>query len=363
MRLRVLLVEPYHEGSHAAFVDTLTGGLDLTWTLCTLPGRHWKWRMRGSALHFADTIPVGPYDVLFATSYLALAELQALRPDLARLPSLLYFHENQLAYPSQGEAKERDHHFGFTQLVSGLAASACAFNSEYNRRSFLEQGRELLRRMPDARNLEWVQRIEARSQVLPVPIPAPPEPAVAPRFECAEPILLWNHRWEHDKNPESWFAALETLVRRDVPFRAIVCGRRYDNAPAVFDEVPAAVTSRLLHFGPAPTQAEYEALLASADVVVSTARQEFQGLSVLEAVARGARPFVPARLSYPEIFPAAYQYGDDDALAAGLESLCRDAIRGRVLRKSRPELTAAYRADQVLPRFERWIRSTTTATR
>ena len=35
-------------------------------------------------------------DVLFASAYLNLAELVALRPDLQRTRKILYFHENQL---------------------------------------------------------------------------------------------------------------------------------------------------------------------------------------------------------------------------------------------------------------------------
>ena len=49
---RILYLEPFDGGSHAAFTRTLTGGLDYDWTVLTLPGRHWKWRMRGAAPWF-----------------------------------------------------------------------------------------------------------------------------------------------------------------------------------------------------------------------------------------------------------------------------------------------------------------------
>jgi hypothetical protein len=59
----------------------------------------------------------------------------------------------------------------------------------------------------------------------------------------------------------------------------------------------------------------YRKILATADVVLSTALHDFQGLSVLEAVAAGCIPLLPDRLCYGEWFATQYRYRSfvDDA--------------------------------------------------
>ena len=54
---------------------------------------------------------------LFASSVLNLCEMVSLRPDLARLHKVLYFHENQLVYPVRKQ-QERDFQYGYNQIIS-----------------------------------------------------------------------------------------------------------------------------------------------------------------------------------------------------------------------------------------------------
>lgn len=364
LAMRILYVEPYEGGSHAAFSRALTAGIPAHWTALTLPARHWKWRMRGVVAHLvldhAEDL-ARPHDLLLCSSYVPLAELVGLCPRLAEIPRVLYFHENQLTFPARdGAGDERDLHYGFTQMVSALAATRCVFNSAHNRDGFLAAAADLLRHMPDAVPHGWVDRIRGRSDVLPVPLDLPDDPNVA--FDDGEdrgrgPVILWNHRWEHDKNPEAFFAALDRLQRDGVPFRVAVCGQRFREVPPVFETARARLGDRVIHWGYCESRAEYEALLGRAHLVVSSARHEFFGLSVLEAVHFGARPVLPDRLSYRELFPPKLRYADDGALAPTLAELARGFVGGRIsLRADRRAITRPYLAGAVLPRYEALFR-------
>ena len=344
-------MEPFEVGSHAAFTRAVTGGVDADWTVVTLPGRHWKWRMRGAPLWWAreraDDL-TGPFDGVLASAYVDLPLLMALAPAVAQAPRALYFHENQLTYPMRPQwSGERDLHYGFTQMASAMVADRCWFNSEWNRDSFLDAGQRLLASMPDHVPEGWAEAVAARSEVLPLPLDLPDLPDVvdAAGERGAGPIILWNHRWEHDKDPDSFVAALSSLHARDAPFRLAVCG-------AGVPELPAAVAARAVHVGRLEQRDAYWALLSRAHLAVSTAVHEFFGVSLLEAVHAGARPVAPDRLAYRETLPAQYRYASQEDLVEQLERFCREWSRGAMdLREDRRDLVAPYRSERVLPRY------------
>ena len=71
------------------------------------------------------------------------------------------------------------------------------------------------------------------------------------------------------------------------------------------------MTGGLLGWGFLPSRDEYLAVLASADVVVSTAQHEFFGIAMVEAVAAGCFPLAPKRLAYPEVLSDCADYFHD----------------------------------------------------
>jgi glycosyltransferase involved in cell wall biosynthesis len=301
--MNILALEPYYGGSHEAFIDGLLKVSKHNWTLLTLPAHKWKWRMRHSAITFAAQVAelVGQkrsWDLLFCSDMLNLAEFIGLAPvGVAGLPKVIYFHENQLTYPVRVE-DERDYQFAMTNLTSALAADAVWFNSQFHLDSFLGALARFLKSMPDYQPLETIETIRAKSSVCPPGI----EDFPARRERKPGPVrILWAARWEHDKNPEDFFKALKILKAENVPFRINVIGQSFRNRPAIFETAQNDFRDNIDMWDYQQSRDDYERALQQADVVVSTANHEFFGIGILEAVAAGAYPLVPDRLSYPEI--------------------------------------------------------------
>jgi glycosyltransferase involved in cell wall biosynthesis len=302
--MRILALEPYYGGSHKAFLDGWSAAGKHEWTVLSLPAYKWKWRMRHAAVTFAEQtrrmLSQGArWDLLLGSDMLNLAEFLGLAPrEIRDLPSLLYFHENQLTYPVRME-NERDYQFAMTNMTSALAASAVWFNSAFHRDSFLQALEAFLTRMPDYQPFDAVARIQAKAEVFPpgVGVFAPRGPRTPGPMR-----ILWAARWEHDKNPEEFFKAAQQLKDRRVSFRISVIGEQFREVPEIFAQARQHLAGHIDRWGYQQDRAEYEAALLEADVFVSTAAHEFFGLSAVEATLAGAYPLVPNRLAYPEVF-------------------------------------------------------------
>ncbi|MHC4782867.1 MAG: tRNA-queuosine alpha-mannosyltransferase domain-containing protein [Planctomycetota bacterium] len=301
--MEILTLEAYYGGSHKAFLDGWQAHSEHDFTLLSLPPSKWKWRMRHAAITFAQQVnklvQAGEtWDALFCSDMLNLAEFLGLAHESIRhLPKIVYFHENQLTYPIQVES-ERDYQYCMTNITTAAAADAVWFNSAFHRDEFLEAIGTFLKRMPDYQPLEVIEQIQKKSSIHP--------PGIHP-VEHAKPRqpgptrILWAARWEHDKNPEDFFAALKILKEKGLDFRLNVIGEQFGDQPEVFDWASDYFAEHIDHWGYQSSRTEYNEALAESDIVVSTAHHEFFGIGMLEAIAAGCFPLLPQRLSYPTI--------------------------------------------------------------
>jgi glycosyltransferase involved in cell wall biosynthesis len=344
--MNIWLVEPYYTGSHQAWADGYQAYSDHDVHLLTLPGRFWKWRMQGGAVTLArqaaalDERP----DLTLASDMLNVPTFLTLSNGLHDVPLALYFHENQLTYPLQ-PGEKRDLHYGFVNLVSALRADAAFFNSAYHLEAWFDELPRLLKHFPDYTELWTVDTLREKSQVLPLGLDLARFDAHRPESAATgRPLLLWNHRWEYDKDPETFFRTVYTLADEGLDFGLVVLGESFRNLPAEFLAARERLPERFVHFGYAEDFFTYARLLWQADIVVSTAIHEFFGTAVIEACYCGCFPVLPRRLSYPELIPAQHHGA---CLYDDFESLL-ERLRGAI---TRIEEVRAFSLQEQMARF------------
>ena len=316
--VKALLLSAYAAHSHVHWQTCLQSMFPhWHWQVLSLPPRHFSWRVRGNPLFWSQAERATleqDYDWLVVTSMVDLATLRGLVPALTRVATVVYFHENQFAYPQQ----KQQHNLLEAQMVSlysGLASDYILFNSNYNRDSFLQGCSELLDKLPDYVPAGLVAHLQAKTSVIPVPYDGTEErriPANSLATERPNGVrrvrISWLGRFEHDKGGEGLLSILQRLEEQELDYELTVTGQQFRHSPEVFAEIESTFGHRLIQFGYMEDRLGYLALLQSADIVLSTALHEFQGLAVLEATACGCQPVVPGRLAYPEIFGPDYCY-------------------------------------------------------
>jgi glycosyltransferase involved in cell wall biosynthesis len=339
--MKICLVEPFHAGSHAAWAEEYARYSRHDVELLNLSGRHWKWRMHGGAVTLARQFMAGGCepDLLLASDMLDLTTFLALtRKKTSALPTALYFHENQLTYPwsptDADPAQQRDAHYAFINYTSALAADAVLFNSRYHLETFAEQLPAFLKSFPDQNELESLAHLKAKSAVLPLGLDLQRlnnHRMTTPKDATAPPLILWNHRWEYDKGPEEFFAALYRLQEEGLAFEVAVLGESYRKVPPVFAEARQRLGERIVQFGYAKDFADYARWLWRADILPVTSSHDFFGASVVQAIYCHCTPLLPRRLAYPEHLPAALQgrflYDGFDDLLGRLRELLRNPLR------------------------------------
>ncbi|MEM7559431.1 MAG: DUF3524 domain-containing protein [Planctomycetota bacterium] len=309
----LLVLEPFGGVSHASLYRGWSKYSRHEFTALELPAVHWKWRSRHASLSLAlqanELSEQGKcFDAVFCNDMLNLPEWRGFACDeLAFLPALTYFHENQFTYPL-AEGQTRDYHFAYTNILSLIASEATWFNSQFHLSEFQQAAIAWLRKMPDFKHADLLESALSEAVVLPPGIDPPPAP-VSQRVssqngtkDSSRPVRLgWVSRWEHDKRPDVFVKAVEQLLESGIDFELILLGQQFTQKPASLQHLLDIAESRVLHAGFAESKEECWSWLVKMDFVISTADHEFLGIGICEAIAAGARPVLPDKLAYPEV--------------------------------------------------------------
>ena len=303
---RVLFVEPFYGGSHRAFADGLKQHSRHEIELLTLPDGEWRRRMRRGAQELAEPARqlAGAFDLLVASDMLDLPAFLALtRPKFGHVPVLLYMHENQFTYPRLRGTKLNSW-FGQINYLSACAAEVVAFNSEFHRRDFLGALRTLSTQPNNWLLADAIGAIEAKSVVLPVGVELEwLDGHRTERRPGKRPLVLWNHRWEFDKAPETFARVVKRLVAEGTDFGLVLAGEPGPNPSPALVSLAEDLPSVVEHCGYVESREAYARLLWESDIVVSTSRHEFFGVGMVEAMYCECLPLVPARYNYPALVP------------------------------------------------------------
>ena len=305
--MKVLIAEPFCSGSHKTWAEGYQKHSCHDVKIISLPGRFWKWRMHGGAITLAKryhNLNFNP-DLILATDMLNLPVFQSLVK--LECPVAIYFHENQFTYPwSPNDIDvelQRDKHYGFINYSSALCSDHIYFNSQFHMDSFFIGLEDFLRQFPDYREIQNIDKIRAKSSVLYLGMDLKKfDECKIEKREKDIPLILWNHRWEHDKNPEVFFDALIQLSQMEGKFNLAVLGEEFKEELPCFTHARKQLQKHIVQFGYTDSFEEYTKWLWKADILPVTSNQDFFGGSIMEAVYCKTIPLLPRQLTYPELF-------------------------------------------------------------
>ena len=304
--MQIALIEAFYTGSHKRWADELQQFSSHQIDIFQLKGNYWKWRMHGGAITLANQFleKAKQYDLILVTDMMDVALFKSLISEkYNNTPIALYFHENQLCYPwsetDRDVQQNRDSHYGFINFSSALVSDKIFFNSHFHKNSFLGALPNFLKGFPDYNELDSIKKIKDKSEVLHLGM----DLQKFEKHKCkphSKPLILWNHRWEYDKNPIDFFNALYKMQEKKLDFEVVVLGENFRKVPADFEAAKEKLKDKIIFMGYAESFKDYANWLWRAHILPVSSEQDFFGGSVVEAIYCGCHPILPNRLAYPE---------------------------------------------------------------
>ena len=338
---KILLLSAYHAQSHHYWAEQLLSLQAFDWQLLSLPGRHYAWRSRGNAMGFwqaYQSVLEQDFALLIATSMTDLANLRGLCPKLATIPNIIYFHENQFAYPenpaldisSQQQQQHTRLSAQLTSIYNLICADSALFNSEYNRQSFFQGAKALLKKLPD-----YCIDIDAyfsKTSVLAIPVDSSSlATGSASKVSIHIPAqrhlkLIWVARWEFDKGIDRLYQLLQRLQQQRISFSICILGQSFRNIPEVMQKLLTEFAEQISFAGFAESRSDYVRYLQQADIFISTSRHEFFGIAAAEAALAACLPLLPRDQVYPELYSEECLYNDIGDLLQKLTTIFNQGL-------------------------------------
>ncbi|HWE04544.1 MAG TPA: DUF3524 domain-containing protein [Tepidisphaeraceae bacterium] len=349
-QLDILALEPFYGGVRRHMLETVLRCSRHRWTLLKLPPRRIERRLSVAANWFAEHLKThwsGRVDILFTSEAMNLASLYRLVPGVARQPSVVYFHENQIPTSSSPARKlqdrrmedpgkmisrlgampmvappprEREPDLELVNLNTATAATEIWFNSAYHQRTFIEAAKQLVGRHPELASHNPMAGVAAKAVVMPPPIDLNLIPYVKSLGKAAprDPRAIFVDT--RDANFRILNAALAELASRGEKFRLITVGPVQD----LSDTWTRRTVSE------ADDLAQGNGLL-EAGVVLSARSGAGCDIQVIRGLQAGCKPVLPLEGIYADLIPASlhteclYHFSVDD-LADSLQDAINPAF-------------------------------------
>jgi len=289
-RLDILALEPFYGGIRRAMLEIIIARSRHKWTLLKLPPRRIERRLTTASVWFAEQLSrhwIGQTDLLFTSEALNLADLHRLLPQLAKKPSVVYFHSNQLPDPSATHDSPLD----LINLNTATAATEIWFNSMYHVRVFLARAGALVRRHPELSGMSPIPELTGKATVVvpPVNLPEVRQMQEAEKIARGRRTIFVETR---DANNRLLNAVMSLLKRRGESFQLITVGP--------VEELAADLPRITL---PEADEASHARGLLQSSIFLSTRFDAPCDHHAVRALAAGCWPLCPQMGFYREILP------------------------------------------------------------
>ena len=362
--MKILYVEPYYSGSHKHWIDSYKKYSKHKIDILSLPGKKWKWRMHGGAITLAKKFNAlnKSFDIIICSDMLNLPIFKSLcNKKILYSKIVMYYHENQLTYPWSPEdvdvTNNRDLHYAFINYTSSLISDYNYFNSQYHYESYIDGLKKYLNKMPDFQNKKTINEIKYKSDILHIGCELKNNFTNKIIKKKNKPIILWNHRWEYDKNPDLFFKTLFEIKKNGIKFSLVVLGKKYKKYPEIFNKAKRVLKNEIIHFGFCNSRDEYLSWLNKSDILPVTSNQDFFGISIMEAVCSNCYPILPNRLTYPELFgikdnPEYFYHKDNDLKNKIIKSIININELSLKVSKTSKELIEKYDWSVIVKKYD-----------